>query len=134
MPIPKWCDPKSIRTVKSGKARVLICCPRKKWKKGRCRVGTKEIEIRKFGEYLVRYTVTHDRPQNRGATFGPVPIGAKAQKEDRVTSRKVAIALYNEIIRGDMDSSADYVSSVQVLMPRKGASMLNVRPFTKRGR
>jgi hypothetical protein len=51
MPIPKWCDPKSIRTVKSGKARVLICCPRKKWKKGRCSVGTKAIEVRKFGGF-----------------------------------------------------------------------------------
>jgi hypothetical protein len=54
MPIPKWCDPKSIRTVKRGKASILICCPVKKWKRGKCSVGTKAIDARRFGAITSR--------------------------------------------------------------------------------
>lgn len=45
MPIPKWCDRKSIRTVKRGGARILICCRKGKWKAGRCTVGTRAIDV-----------------------------------------------------------------------------------------
>ena len=43
-PAPK-CDPKSIRTVKSGKNLVRICCPKGNWnpKTKRCKVGTKGL-------------------------------------------------------------------------------------------
>jgi hypothetical protein len=56
MPIPKWCDRKSIRTVKSGKARVLVCCPKKKWKAGRCTVGTRAIDVKVRGFGAVKLT------------------------------------------------------------------------------
>lgn len=46
MPIPKWCDKKSIRTVTRGKTRILICCPKGKTKAGRCSVGTRAIDVR----------------------------------------------------------------------------------------
>lgn len=50
-----FCAKGSIRTVKSGKARVLVCCPRGRWKPRaqRCKVGTRAIAI--------------DRPKGFGA-------------------------------------------------------------------
>ena len=59
MPIPKgwkrkkianWkrvCAAGSLRTVRSGKARVLVCCPKGKWKPraGRCKVGTRAVSV-----------------------------------------------------------------------------------------
>lgn len=39
---PSACARGSFRTIKSGKARIVICCPKGKWNKKtqRCRVGT----------------------------------------------------------------------------------------------
>jgi hypothetical protein len=45
MPIPKWCDKKSIRSIKRGKASILICCPKRHFKSGRCSVGTRAIDV-----------------------------------------------------------------------------------------
>jgi hypothetical protein len=43
----RFCAKGSIRTVKSGKAHVLVCCPKGKWKKRsqRCKVGTRVVSI-----------------------------------------------------------------------------------------
>ncbi len=58
MPVPKgwkrkrlgdWkrvCARGSIRTVKSGKARVLVCCPKgKRTRRGRCKVGLRAVSV-----------------------------------------------------------------------------------------
>lgn len=68
MPIPKWCDPKSIRTVKSGKARVLVCCPKKKWKGGHCIVGTRAIEVRSAKLARGARQEAREHPWAKGAT------------------------------------------------------------------
>lgn len=60
MPIPRGytekrgmrrgaCAKGSIRTVRSGSARVLICCPKGKWnaRRSRCRVGTRAYAVLK---------------------------------------------------------------------------------------
>jgi len=53
--IANWkrvCAPGSIRTVKSGKARVLVCCPKGKRKRnGRCKVGMSAVslDVPRFG-------------------------------------------------------------------------------------
>lgn len=45
----RTCAKGSIRTIKRGKVRILICCPRGKWKPRarRCKVGTRAISIDK---------------------------------------------------------------------------------------
>jgi hypothetical protein len=39
---PRSCSPGSFRTVKRGRTRIVVCCPRGKWNRRsrRCRVGT----------------------------------------------------------------------------------------------
>jgi hypothetical protein len=52
----KFCAPGSIRTILSGKARVLVCCPRSHWKRGRCKVGMRAVSLdvpRSFGDVRV---------------------------------------------------------------------------------
>lgn len=46
---PGSCARGSFRTVKRGRARIIICCPRGKWSKKakRCRGGTKAQSIMK---------------------------------------------------------------------------------------
>lgn len=46
---PKSCAPGSFRTIKRGKNRIVICCPRGHWnrKRQRCRVGTRAQSILK---------------------------------------------------------------------------------------
>jgi hypothetical protein len=59
--IANWkrvCAPGSIRTVKSGKARVLVCCPRSHWRKGKCKVSMRAVSLdapRSFGGYWKSY-------------------------------------------------------------------------------
>ena len=62
MPVPKGyrrkrfvksykrsCSKGSIRTIVRGKVRLLVCCPKGKWKKrsGRCKVGMRAISLDK---------------------------------------------------------------------------------------
>jgi len=39
---PRTCDPRSFRVVdvgRKGHTKIVVCCPRGKFKNGRCRVG-----------------------------------------------------------------------------------------------
>lgn len=49
-PLPRWADPRSIRTVKSGGARILVGCPvghyHPRAKGRKCDVGMRAIEVR----------------------------------------------------------------------------------------
>ncbi len=42
---PSNCAPGSTRTVKSGRARVITCCPRGHYRRGRCLVAIKAQSI-----------------------------------------------------------------------------------------
>jgi hypothetical protein len=42
---PSKCARGSFRTITRGKIKLVICCPRGQWKRGRCRVGTKAQSI-----------------------------------------------------------------------------------------
>lgn len=42
---PSRCARGSMRTVRSGTARVVVCCPKGKFKNGRCRVGMRAQTI-----------------------------------------------------------------------------------------
>jgi len=37
--------PQSFRWIRSGKARVLIGCPKGEWKRNRCAVGTRAYKV-----------------------------------------------------------------------------------------
>ncbi len=52
-------DPRSFRWIWSGKARLLIGCPRGEWKvrAKRCTVGTKAYKILRWGRSGVRCRV-----------------------------------------------------------------------------
>lgn len=41
----RLCAPKSFRRIRSGKALVTVCCPRGKFKSGRCKVGTRAVGL-----------------------------------------------------------------------------------------
>jgi hypothetical protein len=45
----KGIDRRSIRTIKRGKTRILVGCPKGKWKRGKCSVGTRGIEVIRGG-------------------------------------------------------------------------------------
>lgn len=56
MPIPRGytekrkmpasrCARGSFRTVRRGRARIVVCCPRGKWKRNRCTVGMRAQSI-----------------------------------------------------------------------------------------
>lgn len=38
---PLKCDRNSFRTLKRGRSQLIVCCPKGKWKRGRCSVGMK---------------------------------------------------------------------------------------------
>lgn len=63
------CAKGSMRTVKSGKARIFVCCPKGAWdsKRKRCKIGTRAVSI--------------DKPSDRVA-FG-------AAKKIRVNAREL---------------------------------------------
>lgn len=108
MPIPRgyrrkkivksWrrsCAPGSIRTVKSGKARVLICCPKGKFSRGRCKVGTRAIAIDKprFGEAgkmtraemrAAMRQIIRDRPKYVEPDLLPMPAIKKFKAKGKV--------------------------------------------------
>lgn len=42
---PKECAKESFRTVKRGGRTITVCCPRGKFRRGRCRVGTRAQSI-----------------------------------------------------------------------------------------
>ena len=46
---PRTCAKGSFRTIKRGKTRIVVCCPRGKWSKRsrRCRVGMRAQSILK---------------------------------------------------------------------------------------
>jgi hypothetical protein len=88
MPIPKWCDKKSIRTIKRGKATILICCPKKKFRRGKCSVGTRAIDVRPFRGFGVLkrtdvrlttpYRVALEKIANAGNRARPATAAKKA--------------------------------------------------------
>jgi len=42
---PGRCAPGSTRTVKRGKNRIVVCCPKGRFKRGRCTVGMRAQSI-----------------------------------------------------------------------------------------
>lgn len=42
---PAKCAKGSFRTIRSGKVKIVICCPKGKWRRGRCAVGTRAQSI-----------------------------------------------------------------------------------------
>jgi len=44
---PSRCDRRSFRTIKRGKVKIVICCPKGQWRRGRCKVGTRAQSILK---------------------------------------------------------------------------------------
>lgn len=44
---PSKCAKGSLRTITRGKVKIVICCPKGKWRRGRCRVGTRAQSILK---------------------------------------------------------------------------------------
>ena len=43
----RGCARGSFRRIRSGKALLTVCCPKGKYRKGRCRVGTHAISVDK---------------------------------------------------------------------------------------
>lgn len=62
MPLPRWLDKRSIRTIKTRKGNLLIGCPKGKWmpRKKRCLVGTRAFEMRrkKRKQYRARFKLS----------------------------------------------------------------------------
>lgn len=80
MPIPKGyshkklgssrsCAAGSFRRVRSGKALVTVCCPKGKWKRGRCTVGTRAVGL--------------DKPRGFGGTTTPNAVAAMLRRRSR---------------------------------------------------
>lgn len=44
---PKLCARGSFRTITRGKIKLVICCPKGKYRRGRCSVGTRAQSILK---------------------------------------------------------------------------------------
>lgn len=44
---PSRCAKGSFRTITRGKVKLVVCCPRGKWRRGRCTVGTRAQSILK---------------------------------------------------------------------------------------
>lgn len=44
---PSRCAKGSFRTIARGKVKIVICCPRGKWRRERCAVGTRAQSILK---------------------------------------------------------------------------------------
>lgn len=47
-PLPRWVHRKSIRTIFRGRGRkrrrLLVGCPKRHWRRGRCRTGMRLVE------------------------------------------------------------------------------------------
>lgn len=98
----KVCDPRSLRTVKSGKAKILVCCPKGKWSRSRCKVGTRAVSIdkprgrRSFGSAddkpfvaveVDSRGVVHGRWSATTVTAAMTAADAKAHKAHTITVR-----------------------------------------------
>lgn len=42
---PKSCAKGSFRTVRSGRGTIVVCCPKGKFKRGRCSVGMRAQSV-----------------------------------------------------------------------------------------
>lgn len=42
---PSRCAKGSFRTITRGKVKLVICCPKGRWRRGRCSVGTRAQSI-----------------------------------------------------------------------------------------
>lgn len=93
MPIPKWCDRKSIRTVKRGGASILVCCPKGKVRAGRCTVGTRAIEVR--SAKLSKGT----RIEHREHPEFPVKVARQIARDHLARNPKAYGALYRNPAR-----------------------------------
>jgi len=65
--------------------------------------------------YVVRYTVTIDRPERRNSTFPEVPAGTKIRTEERHASLSTARTRVAALVGGQDDFGGEYVSMVEAI-------------------
>ena len=86
-----------------------------------------------MSSYTVRHVVNVDRPELRDDSFAPRAPGAMAQRVE-TSSRKLADALVREILAGEYDFAAEFVSSVEVYQTLRTGKTRQILPVIRRER